>query len=93
MPRKTSRRATAHPQRLRLCPFRDSRGDDLPEVMPRRGELWRLTDGNLARVMAVWVLMDRRLSFAFVSTRMRARNVPLQAFWPPAQRCEQTELW
>jgi hypothetical protein len=76
-----------------LCPFRDSHGDDLPEVMPERGDLWRLTDGHLARVLGVWVTMERRLSFVYVTTRMRTRNVPLAAFWPPARRCEQPALW
>jgi hypothetical protein len=60
--------------------------------MPRRGELWRLSDGHLARVLLVTVCNDRRLSFCFVVTRMRARNVPLQAFWTPAYRCDQQRI-
>lgn len=93
MPTRTSRRAAADTERRRLCPFRDSRGDELPEVMPVRGDLWRLWDGHLARVLGVWVTMDHRLSFVVVTTRMKVRNVPLQAFWPPSRRCEQRELW
>jgi hypothetical protein len=73
-----------------VCPFREQ---PLPAVLPQRGELWRLTDGHLAQVHMVTICIDRRLSFAYVCTRMRNRNVPLQAFLPPAYRCHAPELW
>lgn len=95
MPQRPRKRARRAPPRLRLCPFRDS--GPLPDVMPKRGELWRLSDGWLARVHMVSVTGDERLSYAFVTLRMRDRNVPLQAFSRPAQRCPDScrslELW
>ena len=61
--------------------------------MPQAGELWRLRDGHLARVHLVTVTCDRRLAFAFVTTRMAKRNVPLAEFFPPAHPCGQAAMW
>lgn len=72
-----------------LCFFRQLA---LPKHLPRRGELWRLTDGHMARVHLVTVCAEPALSFAYVTTRMRSRNVPLQAFRWPAKRLEQLPL-
>ncbi len=90
MSKRPRARSKRDPPRLRVCPFRDSVA--LPELTPRRGELWRLCDGQLARVHLVSVTMVPRLSYAYVRTRMHWRNVPLQAF-RSGYRCEQAELW
>lgn len=87
MPKRRSKPAADQHRRRALCPFRDR--VSLPEVMPERGELWRLSDGYLARVLLVVRTIDPRLSYAFVWVRMTRRNVPLQAFAGSAFRCDQ----